>query len=325
MYLSRIEFGDGETARKSFTIGRLHFCDTTLNNQRKNGKLNPDQRYFLLNVALKAHTHCGNEWTICSMHSDKIIVRASNPSQFKQDVDPWQRVQGKDGIYSSGNVGIRTDKPEKALDVQGDVRVTGAILQPSDMRVKENIKEADSAEQLEKVKNLQMYNFTYKDDYADAVGMEAQERQTTGVLAQQVKEIIPDAVHPSGDVKLNNGDIVENFQTVNKDRLYMEGLGAVQELCKVADNLQNRIVQIETFNEKLKQKRDSVRSTSSIMSSPAIGSEGSRARRPQNKLNGSNSFKNSRKPKKSQTSDNQCSNRLLHSAIATLVFVMSLW
>ncbi|CAD5120695.1 DgyrCDS9260 [Dimorphilus gyrociliatus] len=322
-----IEFSNSGTAGKGCTIGRLHFCDTTLNNQRKNGKPNPDQRYFLLNVALKAHTLSGNEWTICSMQSEKIIVRASNPSQFKQDVDPWQKVQGSESVYSSGNVGIKTDKPEKALDVQGDIRVTGAILQPSDMRVKENIKEVDSSEQLEKVKKVKMYNFSYKDDYADAVGMEAQERQTTGVLAQQVKTVIPEAVHPAGDVKLTNGEVVENFQTVNKDRLYMEGLGAVQELCKVADNLQTRIVQIETFNERLKQKRDSVRSTtSSVISSPVLGSEGSRARRPnQNKLNRANSFKNTRRSKKpSQPEDTQCSNRLLHSAIVTLVFVMTL-
>lgn len=38
-----------------------------------------------------------------------------------------------------GRVGINTDKPEEALSVNGNIRVTGRIEHPSDMRIKTHI------------------------------------------------------------------------------------------------------------------------------------------------------------------------------------------
>lgn len=38
-----------------------------------------------------------------------------------------------------GKVGINTDKPDEALTIVGNAKLTGVMLQPSDIRVKENI------------------------------------------------------------------------------------------------------------------------------------------------------------------------------------------
>lgn len=38
-----------------------------------------------------------------------------------------------------GKLGINTASPDQALHVNGNVKVNGVILQPSDLRVKENI------------------------------------------------------------------------------------------------------------------------------------------------------------------------------------------
>ena len=58
------------------TVGRLHFSETTSNNMRKKGKPNPDQRYFLLVVALEAHSD-KDHWMIAAHASERIIVRVS--------------------------------------------------------------------------------------------------------------------------------------------------------------------------------------------------------------------------------------------------------
>ena len=42
-------------------------------------------------------------------------------------------------MHVQGHVGINTEKPEEALTVHGNVRVTGRILAPSDKRAKEVI------------------------------------------------------------------------------------------------------------------------------------------------------------------------------------------
>jgi hypothetical protein len=66
-----------------------------------------------------------------------------------------------------------------------------------------------------------------------------------GLIAQQLKETIPDAVVESGDIKLENGEIVKNLLHVDKNRVYMECVGAVIELGKKTGNLDNRIEKLE--------------------------------------------------------------------------------
>lgn len=53
-------------------------------------------------------------------------------------------------------MGINTDRPDEALVVHGNLKLTGHIVQPSDLRAKQNIKECDTSEQLEIVKNLRL-------------------------------------------------------------------------------------------------------------------------------------------------------------------------
>ena len=42
-------------------------------------------------------------------------------------------------LFSQGKIGVNTDSPEEALSVNGNIKVTGQILQPSDMRLKTDI------------------------------------------------------------------------------------------------------------------------------------------------------------------------------------------
>ena len=63
------------------TVGRLHFSETTSNNMRKKGRPNPDQRYFMLVVAL--HAHCGdNDYMVAANSSERLIVRVSKMFLF---------------------------------------------------------------------------------------------------------------------------------------------------------------------------------------------------------------------------------------------------
>lgn len=59
------------------TVPRLHFSETTMNNQRKNGRPNPDQKFFLLVVRLIACSTDGHEAIVQAYQSEKVIVRVS--------------------------------------------------------------------------------------------------------------------------------------------------------------------------------------------------------------------------------------------------------
>uniref|UniRef100_A0A8D0H808 Myelin regulatory factor n=1 Tax=Sphenodon punctatus TaxID=8508 RepID=A0A8D0H808_SPHPU len=302
------------------TVGRLHFSETTANNMRKKGKPNPDQRYFMLVVALQAHGQNQN-YTLAAQISERIIVRASNPGQFESDSDVlWQRAQLPDTVFHHGRVGINTDRPDEALVVHGNVKVMGSLMHPSDIRAKDDIQEVDTTEQLKRISRMRLVHYNYKPEFAATVGLE--NTSETGVIAQEVKEILPEAVKDTGDMVFANGKTIENFLVVNKERIFMENVGAVKELCKLTDNLETRIDELERWSHKLaKLKRlDSMKSTVSSGAFSQAGSQFSRA----------GSVPHKKRPPKmpskspSVVTDQACiSQRFLQGTIIALVIIMA--
>ncbi|XP_023275464.1 myelin regulatory factor-like protein [Seriola lalandi dorsalis] len=244
------------------TLGRLHFGETTANNMRKKGKPNPDQRYFQMVVGLYAAVG-EDTFLLTALVSERIIVRASNPGQFETDGDPlWQRGGVQDAVVCQGRVGINTDSPDEALVVCGNAKVMGAIMQPSDCRVKENIQEVDSEQQLKRITQMRIVEFDYKPEFASTMGMD--HTHQTGIIAQEVKELLPSAVKEVGDVTCSDGERIPNFLMVDKEQIFMENIGAVQQLSKLTDNLETRIQDLEVWNRrlaKLKSLTGSLRST----------------------------------------------------------------
>ena len=59
-----------------------------------------------------------------------------------------------------------------------------------------------------------------------------------------MQNILPDAVRNNGPANLNSGKI-ENVLTVNKERIYMAGVGAVKELSGITDNIIDKIDELE--------------------------------------------------------------------------------
>ncbi|RXG67872.1 Myelin regulatory factor [Armadillidium vulgare] len=162
---------------------------------------------------------------------------ASNPGQFESDVEyTFQRGTYPESIFHMGRVGINTDRPDEAL--------------------------VDTKEQLKNVQSLRMVKYAYKENFVKQSGLQGNEIYDTGVIAQEVKKVLPDAVRETGDVTLYNGEKIDNFLLVNKERIFMENVGAVKELCKVTGNLENRIGELERMNSKLK-RIDSIRSNNS--------------------------------------------------------------
>jgi len=320
------------------TVGRLHFSETTSNNMRKKGKPNPDQRYFHLVVSLAAHV-AGQSFYIVSHASERIIVRASNPGQFENDIEQsWQKGASPESIYHAGRVGINTDRPDEPLVVHGNVKVTGHIIQPSDKRAKTEIEEMDTREQLRNVASMRIVKYNFKSEFAESVGLGSDNLKGTGVLAQEVQKIIPDAVKPAGDMVLSNGEKIENFLVVNNDRIFMENVGAVKELCKVTDNLETRIDELERMNNKLRKinRFDSIKSVvsgSSVASTSTVTCNSSYAGRRHHDhrrcargvcVHNQSSAK-CRCRNHSIGSDKQelCTNRFMQSIIIILILIMA--
>uniref|UniRef100_A0A3B4AUK0 Uncharacterized protein n=1 Tax=Periophthalmus magnuspinnatus TaxID=409849 RepID=A0A3B4AUK0_9GOBI len=231
------------------TLGRLHFSETTANNIRKKGKPNPDQRYFQMVVGLYAAVK-EEILLLAALVSEKIIVRASNPGQFETEGDSmWQRGVVQDSVVCHGRVGINTDSPDEALVVCGNAKVMGTILQPSDQRAKHNVQEVNSEQQLKRITQMRIVEFDYKPEFAATMGID--QPHQTGVIAQEVKELLPSAVREVGDVTCSDGEKIDNFLMVDKEQIFIENIGAVQQLSKLTNNLETRIQDLEIWNQRL--------------------------------------------------------------------------
>ena len=143
-----------------------------------------------------------------------------------------------------GAVGINTDKPTEALTVHGNIRLTGNVMQTSDQRVKEEVVPANTRQQLDNVRQLNLYHYSLKPAWAEAAGRQQDDRAETGVLAQELQAVLPDAVRTTGPVDFG-GEHLDDLLVVNKERVFMENVGAVQELGKLADTLDGRIRELE--------------------------------------------------------------------------------
>ncbi|XP_008064822.1 myelin regulatory factor-like protein [Carlito syrichta] len=299
------------------TLGRLHFSETTANNMRKKGKPNPDQRYFMLVVGLYAANQ--DQFYLLTAHiSERIIVRASNPGQFENDSDAlWQRGQVPESVVCHGRVGINTDAPDEALVVCGNMKVMGTIMHPSDSRAKQNIQEVDTNEQLRRIAQMRIVEYDYKPEFASAMGINTAHQ--TGMIAQEVQEILPRAVREVGDITCENGEKLESFLMVDKDQIFMENVGAVKQLCKLTNNLEERIEELEIWNRKLARLKrlSSWKSSVSEASSISKFSRAVSASSPRRTVH--------KKPNKVYFSGKRqsCPNWLFQTLVITLIAVMA--
>ncbi|KAF2070906.1 hypothetical protein CYY_007772 [Polysphondylium violaceum] len=150
-------------------------------------------------------------------------------------------------LYHYGKVGVNSESPQEALTVHGNVSITGQLFQPSDSRVKERIRPVDSKKQLENILKVRIYDYNLKKEWVESNNLDI--TSDRGVLAQELETIkgIPNSVKETGTRKLDNGSEISNFLVVNKDAIFMENIGATQELSKKVDTV---YIEMENLSKK---------------------------------------------------------------------------
>ncbi|PIC17374.1 hypothetical protein B9Z55_023638 [Caenorhabditis nigoni] len=159
------------------------------------------------------------------------FLQATNPGSFEppEMVDAsWNKNGGV--LSTTGPVVVGKSEPRAQLTVDGDIYASGRVMCPSDIRLKDNITEKEAKEALENLQKLRIVDYFYKPEVADKWGLTEDQRKRTGVIAQELAEVIPDAVKDLGD-----------YLTVNESRVFYETVLATQELCRLAGDLDQKI------------------------------------------------------------------------------------
>ena len=156
----------------------------------------------------------------------------------------WTYNSSNTNVYHMGRVGIGTTSPEYHLDVRGNIfSSTGGFTQSglttwsiaSDRRIKENIVKASYEKCLENVKNIELYNFNFKDNYVST-----NDRHQLGFIAQEVQQVYPKAVEV-GKMMVNTNETIDNVLTLNTTQIKYTLYGAVKELINKVEMLETKI------------------------------------------------------------------------------------
>lgn len=107
------------------------------------------------------------------------------------------------------NVGIGTSTPSYKLHVAGTIYATGDITAFSDQRSKTDIQKVENA--IDKLNQIGGYTFTRTID--DTAGADAAYRRYAGVLAQEVRSVLPEAVYEDehGNLSVAYGNLAALF------------------------------------------------------------------------------------------------------------------
>ncbi len=125
-------------------------------------------------------------------------------------------------FYTAGGEDMRlTD----GGDLHVDANIIGYSTTISDQRLKGNINKIDNA--LDKVMQINGYTFTYNHDG----------KQSAGVIAQEVENIMPSAVQSTNLVFNEENDV--EFKTVQYDQLHGLLIEAIKELKAEIEELKN--------------------------------------------------------------------------------------
>jgi hypothetical protein len=95
-------------------------------------------------------------------------------------------------INASGDVGIGTSSPSQKLEVGGSILASGNVTAYSDIRVKDNVESIEGA--IGKLNQIRGVTYTRTD-------LDDKQRRFAGVIAQEIEQVLPEAVFDNGKVK----------------------------------------------------------------------------------------------------------------------------
>lgn len=151
--------------------------------------------------------------------------------------------QGANGKTLRVQNGIIEFNSATTVNFAGVVNSNNALEFTSDSRIKKDIVDADIEDALQKVLDIELKEYGYTDPIKEG-------EKTVGFIAQQVKEVYPDAIRVSDseeDIWNEAGEKVQisDLHRIKKDKIYALHHGAIQSLVAKIAALEARLAALE--------------------------------------------------------------------------------
>ena len=188
----------------------------------------------------------GAEITAIASQNWTTIARGTHLI-FSNTPDGTTGITERMRIDSIGRVGIGTAAPGFNVHVMGTIGATNEITAfASDVRLKDNVVPISNG--LSKVIMLNGVTFDWNDD-AQRLGLNPPYKHDVGVIAQDVRSVLPEAVRPAPfDMAEGGGSKSgENYLTVQYEKLTALLIEAVKELSEKVEAQDRRINILETL------------------------------------------------------------------------------
>lgn len=138
-------------------------------------------------------------------------------------------------VTIAGNVGIGTTSPTEKLHVAGNIFASGTITPGSDSRIKNNQKDISQEIAFSVIENLKPKTWIWNEKSNENLNG----KSAAGLVAQEVKEILPDAVTIS-----ENGDI-KDFHSLNYNTIQGYEIAAIKGLIEEVKSLKAEIAELK--------------------------------------------------------------------------------
>jgi hypothetical protein len=125
----------------------------------------------------------------------------------------------------------------------GDTYHSGDVIAyASDFRLKENISSINNA--LEKINKIRGVNYRWKDE-VEELGFSPTKKDDIGVIAQEILEVLPEAVRPAPFDYVNGTSVTgENYLTVQYEKIVPLLIESIKELNQKVEDQQTLINQL---------------------------------------------------------------------------------
>lgn len=168
-------------------------------------------------------------------------------SIYKQlNLNDRLKINGGGDCYVYNSAGTNTFR----IGTSGDLEITGTAYKPgggswastSDIRIKENITNADINLCYNNIKSLKLKYYKWKDEFIDTYNIK--DKHKIGWIAQEVEQYIPKAVQIIENSKFN----IKDFKSLDVDQIYASMYGAIQKIIIDKENLED---ENKKLNERL--------------------------------------------------------------------------